>query len=79
MSSPEKKFLVGNVSCSVFRAVAKKDEDESHLFKTVALQKSYQEDGKTKYSDSVSLNTNEIPKAILALKKSYEYLLLRLR
>ncbi len=74
MVKPEKKFKVGACSASIFV-----NEIETGVgiisVKNVSLQKTF----KNKEGDFQSNSTfkiNDIPKAILALKKAYEYLVL---
>lgn len=75
MPKPEKKFQCGGVEASIF-------ENEAHQngkpikIKKVAFQKRYKSsDGSWKSTNS--LDVNDLPKAILALSKAYEYLALR--
>ena len=74
MPKPEKRFQCGAVEASIF-------ENETHQngkplkIKKVAFQKRYKSsDGSWK--STTSLDVNDLPKAILALRKAYEYLVL---
>ena len=74
MPKPEKRFQCGAIEASIF-------ENEIHQngkpikIKKVAFQKRYKSsDGSWKSTSS--LDVNDLPKAILALQKAYEYLVL---
>jgi len=72
MTQPIKKFSVGTCSASIFVNTVTKDGRSFDLPK-VSFQKRY----KTKegqWETNYSLDLNEIPKAILALQKAYEWL-----
>ncbi len=73
MPKPEKRFQCGAVEASIF-------ENETHQngkpikIKKVSFQKRYKSsDG---WKSTNSLDVNDLPKAILALSKAYEYLVL---
>lgn len=68
---PERKFVAGSVSASVW--VNRGAERE---FRTVSLQRSYKDrDGSWKVSQSLS--ANDVPRALLVLQQAFEYLVLR--
>ena len=74
MGKPEISFKCGSCETAVFENEITKDGKKIAM-KKVSFQKRYKNpDGgwKTTYS----LDTNDIPKAILALSKAYEYLIL---
>ena len=73
MSKPEKKFMCGGIEASIFENEILKS-GKSIKIKKVAFQKRYksQQGWKTTYS----LDTNDLPRAILVLSKAYEYLVL---
>jgi len=69
---PEIVFRHGACSASIFvNEVARGD----HQFKTrtIAFQRRYR-DSKGEWQSTSSLTVNDIPKAVLVLQKSYEYL-----
>jgi len=73
MSKPETVFKVGAVRASVFRNIIEKDGRSIPLPK-VAIEVRYKDKtGQWKGTNSLSLN--DLPKAILALQKAYEYLM----
>ena len=73
MSKPEKVFKVGPVRASVFQNTAIKD-GKSIQFPKVVVEVRYRDKaGEWKGTNSLSLN--DLPKAVLALQKAYEYLM----
>ena len=74
---PEKKFSTGVISATVWKnqGVSKKS-GEAVEFKTIALQRRYQDkDGVWKSTNS--LRINDLPNASLVLDKAYEYIVLK--
>lgn len=72
MVSPVKKFNAGAVSVAVWENEGK----EGKSFSSVTIDKRYM-DKNEKWQSTSSFKPNDIPKAILALQKSYEYLMLK--
>ena len=73
MSKPEKTFKMGAVRASIFQNTAIRNGKEI-LFPKVVLEVRYRDKaGNWKGTNSLSLN--DLPKAILALQKAYEYLM----
>jgi len=73
MSKPEIIFKVGAVRASVFRNIIEKNGRSIPLPK-VAIEVRYKDKtGQWKGTNSLSLN--DLPKAILALQKAYDYLM----
>jgi len=72
MSNLEKRIQVGACSASIFvQEVATKDGPVP--MRNVVLQRAYRDnDGKYQHTNSYSIS--DVPKAILALQKAYEYL-----
>lgn len=73
-NKPDTKVRVGGVTATVWKNVVKKDGKEYTNF-SVDLQRSYK-DKDDKWQNTNSLRTNDLPKAILALQKVFEYLVL---
>jgi hypothetical protein len=73
MSKPETVFKIGAVRASVFQNVIEKNGQSIKLPKVV-IEVRYK-DKTGKWNGTNSLSTNEIPKAILALQKAFEYLM----
>ena len=74
MARPEKRFRCGRCEAAIFENEILSAGNVLKI-KKVAFQKRYKAaDGEWK--TTYSLDINEIPKAILALSKAYEYLVL---
>ncbi|MBN1940797.1 MAG: hypothetical protein JW772_01290 [Candidatus Diapherotrites archaeon] len=69
--SPIKKFKAGGIQVAVWENQGK----EGNVFNSVSLDKRYKDGEEWKSSSSFKLN--DLPKAILALQKAYEYLALK--
>ena len=73
MSKPEKVFKMGAVRASIFRNTIERSGQTVSIAK-VAIEVRYKDKtGEWKGTNSLSLN--ELPKAVTALQKAYEYLL----
>ena len=69
---PEKRFKVGACTASIFSNEVNTADGKKDL-KSVSLQRTYKDkDGSFKHT--TSFKVNDIPKAVLALSKAYEYL-----
>lgn len=76
MNKPEKKFVAGAISATIWKNEAKSKKGEDLEFNTVNLQRSYQDkDGK--WQTTSTLRVNDLPKAKLVLDRAYEYLVLK--
>ena len=74
MPKPEKRFKCGGCEAAVFENEINRGGTIGKI-KKVSFQKRYKSnDGEWKSTNS--LDINEIPKAILALSKAYEHLVL---
>ena len=73
MSKPEITFKMGAVRASIFRNTIERNGQKILLPKVVLEVRYKDKNGEWKGTNSLSLN--ELPKAILALQKAYEYLL----
>ncbi|MFH1586538.1 MAG: hypothetical protein ABID38_01625 [Candidatus Diapherotrites archaeon] len=71
MSSPVKKFSAGGIQVAIWENEGK----EGRSFHSVSFDRRYKD--KDEWKSTNSLKTNDIPKAIIALQKSYEYLVLK--
>jgi len=72
MALPVKKFSVGAIQVAVWKNEAK----SGNVFNTISLDRVYK-DKNEKWKNTGSLRQGDLPKAILALQKAYEYLSLR--
>jgi hypothetical protein len=73
MSKPETVFKVGAVRASIFRNTIQKNGKLIPLPKVV-IEVRYK-DKTGQWNGTNSLSVNELPKAILALQKAFEYLM----
>jgi len=71
-NKPEQVFKVGAVRASVFKNTITHQGKEITLAKVILEVRYRDKSGQWRGTHSLSLN--ELPKAILALQKSYEYL-----
>ena len=69
---PIYKERAGSISIAVFENEGKTKEGQQYVFKTVNLQKSYKDKKGEWQNLSLSLRSDDIPKAVLLLSKSYE-------
>lgn len=74
MPKPEKRFKCGGCEAAVFENEINKKWKIGKI-KKVSFQKRYKSMN-GEWRSTNSLDINEIPKAILALSKAYEYLVL---
>ena len=73
MSKPETVFKVGAVRAAVFRNTIEKNGQSIQLPKVV-IEVRYK-DKTGQWNGTNSLSINDLPKAILALQKAFEYLM----
>jgi hypothetical protein len=73
MAKPEQVFKVGAVRASVFRNIIQKNGQSIPLPKVVIEVRYKDKTGQWKGTNSLSIN--DLPKAILALQKAFEYLM----
>ncbi len=76
MASPVKKFAAGAIQVAVWENSGKSADGLQATYRTVSIDKRYK-DKNDEWKSSNSLHINDIPKAILALQKAYEYLALK--
>ena len=72
MPQPEIVFRHGPCSAAIFVNEYQRGE-QTFTVRTVAFQKRYR-DAKGEWQATSSLHVNDIPKAVLVLQKSFEYL-----
>ena len=72
MAKPEKIFKVGAVRASIFKNIIEKNGRSIPLPK-VAIEVRYK-DKMGQWRGTNSLSLNDLPKAILALQKAFDYL-----
>jgi hypothetical protein len=72
MSIPLKKFNAGSIQVAVWENESK----EGNRFNTVSIQRNYK-DKNDEWKSSSTLKVNDLPKAMVALQRAYEYLVLK--
>ena len=73
MSKPEISFKVGAVRAAIFRNTIQRGAQTVNIGKVILEVRYNDKDGQWKSTHSMS--ANELPKAILALQKAYDYLM----
>lgn len=73
MSKPEISFKVGAVRAAIFRNTIVRGTQTVNIGKVVLEVRYRDKEGQWKSAHSMS--ANEVPKAILALQKAYDYLM----
>ena len=73
MSKPETVFKIGAVRASVFQNIIEKNGQSIKLPKVV-IEVRYKDKTTNQWKGTNSMSINDIPKAILALQKAFEYL-----
>jgi len=73
-AKPEKEFKVGAVRVAVWSNSRQTRDGKLFNSPKVVLERIYREESGS-FKSTGSLDTNDIPKAILALKQAYEYLM----
>ncbi|MCX8158499.1 MAG: hypothetical protein N3D73_02415 [Candidatus Diapherotrites archaeon] len=72
MPYPVRKFRVGSISVAIWQ----NDSKDGNKFYSVTLDRRYKDkDGSWKSSNNLGIN--DLPKAILALQKAYEFVLFK--
>ena len=70
---PEKKIRVGAVSVSVWKRTHTTRDGQTFDKRHVSLDRTYR-DSQGNWKSASSYEANDIPKAILALSKAYDYM-----
>ena len=72
---PEKRFVAGAISATVWRNSAQKDGKDVS-FETISLSRNFK-DKEGNWQSTPSMRLNDLPKASIVLNKAYEYLTFR--
>ncbi len=75
-NQPEKKINAGAIQVSVWKNQTQKDGKTSE-YKTVSFDRRYKDKQTGEWKSTNSLRVNDIPKAITALTKAYEHLIIK--
>jgi hypothetical protein len=73
MEKPEHKIRVGAVSATVWKRTHATRDGRTFTKRQVCLDRTYK-DGGGEWRSTNSYDLNDIPKAVLALEKAYDYL-----
>lgn len=72
-NKPENKFQIGAVSACIWKRSHTTKDGQSFEKRQVSLDRTYK-DRNGNWKNSSSYDTNDIPKAILALSQAYQHL-----
>ncbi len=72
---PKEKFRVGGVTASIFENMRTNSAGEAFSSQYVVVDRSYR-DKAGEWKNTTSLGVGDVPKAILALNKAYEHMVL---
>lgn len=72
---PERKIRAGAISATVWLNKGQKENGEESEYRTVSLERAYKDKG-GEWKSSNSLRVNDVPKAVAALQKVYEAIVL---
>ena len=75
-NKPEKKFRASPVTATIWVNEATTKDGEKAFYRTISLERSFK-DKEGEWQKTNSLRTNDLPKALLVLNKSYEYIALK--
>ena len=75
-NKPIQKFNVGAIHVSIWENEGVSKEGIVRNFNSVSIDRNYK-DKQGEWKSTNSLKVNDLPKAILALQKAYEYLSLK--
>jgi hypothetical protein len=71
-NKPEEKFRAGAISATIWKNKGNKAGKETEFY-SVKLERRYK-DNNDQWQSTESLGINDIPKAILVLQKSFDYI-----
>lgn len=74
-NKPEKKFMSGAVSATIWRNSQEKDGKE-FSYETISIERNYK-DANGEWKSTNSMRVNDIPKATVVLNKAFEYLTIK--
>ena len=78
IQKPKEKFKAGRISAAIFEKEMKKNDGSGTFTKTnVNLQRSYKDKEENWQNQNISLDVNDIPRAILCLEEAHRSLLLK--
>ena len=72
-NSPERKFRASPISATIWSNEVTSSDGQTNVFRTINLERTYK-DKEGNWKKTNSLRVNDLPKAILVLNKSYEFI-----
>ena len=75
---PEKKFSTGSIQVTVWKNQVKAKDGKDHEYRTFSFLRRYR-DQAGEWKSSCTLRINDLPKAVVALSKAYEFAVLSTR
>ena len=72
-NAPEKKYKAGPVTATIWKNEATRKDGTKGEFYTIQLDRNYK-DKEGNWKSTNSLRVNDLPRAVLVLNKSYEFL-----
>jgi len=72
----EARFKAGQVEATIWRNSYDGEKGKFDSY-SVTLSKSYHDDKSGEWKKTGSLSVNDVPKAVVALQKAFEYMVLR--
>ncbi|MBI4441505.1 hypothetical protein HY639_05030 [Candidatus Woesearchaeota archaeon] len=74
--APERKFSTGAIQVTVWKNTGTSKDGKQHEYRTFGFARRYC-DKTGAWKSTASLRVNDLPKAIVALNKAYEFAILR--
>ncbi len=75
-NKPEKKFIAGAVSATIWLNIGKRPNNEEVQFRTISIDRKYK-DKNDQWQTTNSFRVNDLPRVSVVLNKAYEYLVLK--
>lgn len=72
-NQPEKKFVHGAISATVWVNEGKDNQGNATEFRTISLQRSYT-DQQGNWQNTSTLRMNDVPKAMCVLQEAYKHI-----
>ena len=75
-NKPEEKFRAGGITATIWKNKGKNKNGKTTEFYSVKLERRYR-DNNEQWQSTDSLGINDIPKAILVLEKSFQFIAMK--
>lgn len=76
-NKPEIRIRCGAIGVTVWKNTLTKKSGEEAEYNTVSFERRYMEKESGEWKSTNSMRVNDLPKAVMALQKAYEYLVLK--